>query len=522
MDLALKTQKLGSAAARKAKAEARDRLAREIEERRLRKLLYGESSDEDDETSEEESQTFSPITDEQSNDNTSASDSESPVISGTLKAPFSFESYFPTLRGLDTKEPTDPMAVHHEEVDDAGHLMPTTPPSSALTTETFVRVADDPTSPSMYTDMSGGEESFSPPTSPVIPIGTPLETAKSVQYLMPMAKPCIISIKQFLPPIRTTSLEAASPTPLSPPPRSAKRSSCARTVSVPESMHTVTSRTGESSVLSSSPETTTEGLHRREATSNPDIDEGWDMKRQKRQSIFMRPKSSHGVQIRSSTQIFAPVRRQIKRSLTDNMAEHVDYPRSTSLKDQKELHHRSNTLISEASSDSVGSESQSVLSKQSGDTSSRNSPVAKLSRKKSITNALRSVRSRGRLPSTSTPNSPPPANLSHQQSKTSLMDFYPWPTPPPTSQQNGGKAEDYVERPGSSKSNAPQNKTKLMDYYPWPGAHDHTQAKGKFDSNIEMPATAGLDGLGLRSMESRKGLRHVVLEHELASLSKRH
>ena len=529
MDEALRARKLASAASRKVKAEERDLWTQKLEERR--KVLWGYGSDEE-ELSGEESPLLSPVTDPHSNETTSIPERGSPILSGTLNAPFSHDSYLFETPEDETKEEHGESGVNHEEVDDAGHLMPSTPPSSALHLHASILVVDDPTTPNIYEEMSGGEDGFSPPSTPGLWLDTPIETAKSVQYLIPMSKPCIVSVRQVVSPTQATSLDAVIlspswPLPRFPPPRSAKRRPISRSFSADDSKGVNNTKVVEPILsrsmldfnvpkMNSTPQndgkqTKADTTSKKETPSSPSIYEATTraiegtprdesmvepavgpeeilkkhaliMEQQKRQSVFVRPQTSHGVVARSSVAMFSFVPPPIGRASSDLSREIQPLPLNQLLEDNRPEQHKPGILSRMKSLTRSKSRKEKMIRSATSSvddlgvvtmvSSGTSSPVPSMTRRQSKASLV---------------TSSPIPSLTRKPSKTSLMDNYPWPN-------------------ASAKSN-----------YPWPKP-PKSQTTGE---DADLPSSSGVTGLGLRRSASRKLLRHIVFEHELASVPKR-
>ena len=558
MDEVLKARKLASAASRKVKAEERHLWTQKLEERR--KVLWGYGSDEE-ELSGEESPMLSPVTDSHSNETTSIPEHGSPILSGTLNAPFLHDSYlFETPEDETTADPEE-SGVNHEEVDDAGHLMPSTPPSSALNLHASILVVDDPTTPSIFEEISGGEDGFSPPSTPGIWLDTPIETAKSVQYLIPMSRPCIVSVRHLISPTQTTSLDAVIlspswPLPRLPPPRSAKRKPISRSFSADESTGKTNAKLIEPVLSPSMLEFNVPNMDvipqnegkqmgadttsKKETASSPSIYEATAhaikgshrdeslvesavgpeailkkhaliMEKQKRQSVFIRPQTSHGVVTRSSVAMFSFVPPPMERASSDlsqeirplpsdqfleeNRAEQPKPGKLSRMKSLTRSKSRKEKLIRSATSsvDDLG-----VSTKVSSGTSS---PVPSLTRKPSKASLV---------------TSSPAPSLTRKPSKSRLMDNYPWPNASAKSHKHGALAEAFDSPPVPALTRK-ASKTSLMDNYPWPKpAKSSTSGE-----DTDLPSSSRVTGLGLRRSASRKLLRHIVFEHEMASVPKR-
>jgi hypothetical protein len=183
MDQVLKARKLGSASARRKKMLEREKATKVDEERRMKILLYGYSSEED-QSSDEEGNTYSPIPDNQS-DRTALSATSPAAVDALskLQTAFPFPSIF-------TSKPYIPQFI--------------IPPSlshdadSYLTTKSFTEEDED-------ADM------------PCTEAETPIEIATPVMYSIPRARPSMISIRASS--HRPTSMPPPPPVP----PRSQKR-----------------------------------------------------------------------------------------------------------------------------------------------------------------------------------------------------------------------------------------------------------------------------------------------------------
>ncbi|KAL9619420.1 MAG: hypothetical protein Q9160_005931 [Pyrenula sp. 1 TL-2023] len=228
MDQLLKARKMGSAVARRKKALERETAATTSVEdlvARTRRELGGGYRSEEEELSDSEDYTYSPVIGEDEADSILSTSTDDAVSIRQARFSTSIKAKAVPLltgRSLDRRPSGLRLTIDSDE-------STTLPPA-------VEEEASAPPSPSILdpSDVSEAGDYFSirrddDLTSPSIPAGTPLETATPILYVSPITRPNLISIHSRTPPILKR---------IDIPPRSAARPVSTTTASSPTSAET--------------------------------------------------------------------------------------------------------------------------------------------------------------------------------------------------------------------------------------------------------------------------------------------
>jgi hypothetical protein len=186
MDQILKARKMGSAVARRRKMQEREIAVQQDEERRTRVLLYGYSSAED-ESSDEEGNSYSPILDTQS-DRLRPTSSTSTSISSTAPSRQQRTSSLPFLSPVPSKFYIPELVI-----------------SSSLSPHFGAQL------PELLLPLDDADESFFDDPE------TPIEIATPILYSIPHCRPSMISIKTPMSQTSPTTPQRPASMPHPPP-----------------------------------------------------------------------------------------------------------------------------------------------------------------------------------------------------------------------------------------------------------------------------------------------------------------
>lgn len=192
MDQILKARQLGSATARRKRMQERETAMLQDEERRMRILLYGYSSAED-ESSDDEGNSYSPIPD-------ALSDRPRPTSRPSVVRHY---SSIPSFKSP-TEQPPSPLPL--------ASTQPSKPSVPELVIpQPFLPTVDQYHAKSMVPEGEADE----PPL--IAEPESPVEIATPILYSIPRARPSVISIKTSISPINTQALHRPVSMPHPPP-----------------------------------------------------------------------------------------------------------------------------------------------------------------------------------------------------------------------------------------------------------------------------------------------------------------